>query len=572
MLHHLLALAGESEPGFASETIRWQVELSPKGKLLGVLPLGDGKRGEVHNKVPKMHNMNAGGRSHFLVETAQTVSLYFKKDEDDKKKQAAREKHRFFVKLTDEASQQASVLKGISDFLNDKDRLRDLKDRFAELGAKPSEWIKFTVGGKDPLLDETVASWWKQWRIEDLRTSRGEASERGAMIDLLTGQCVSPADTHPKVEGLMGVGGLPTKDVVAGFDKDAFTSYGLKQSRNAAMSEATARGCVDALNSLIRESGTRLADTLVVHWFKEQLKNDQDDPLSWLSGRASAEADAASAQLRAKQLLKSIRTGERSDLAKNRYYAIALSGAAGRVMMRDWMEGAFETLVTNVDAWFGDLSIVARDGDGLAREPKFMAVAGALVRELDDLHADIVAPLWRAAVNRLPIPHRLLAQAVLRARVDVIKDNPANHARMGLMKAYFVRDQQGGNKTMTAYLNPDHPDPAYHCGRLLAVLSGLQRSALGDVGAGVVQRYYTAASQTPALIIGRLMSNAKNHLGKLEGGLAYWYENKIAEVMSRIRDSAPRTLDLEHQSLFALGYYQQLAADRAGRPNANKED
>lgn len=123
---------------------------------------------------------------------------------------------------------------------------------------------------------------------------------------------------------------------------------------------------------------------------------------------------------------------------------------------------------------------------------------------------------------------------------------------------------------MSAYLNPEHPNSAYHCGRLLAVFARLQRAALGDVGAGVVQRYYTAASQTPGLVLGRLAANAKNHLSKLEGGLAWWYENQIADVMSRIRDQIPSTLTLENQSLFALGYYQQLAALNAGKSNGNR--
>lgn len=124
---------------------------------------------------------------------------------------------------------------------------------------------------------------------------------------------------------------------------------------------------------------------------------------------------------------------------------------------------------------------------------------------------------------------------------------------------------------MTAYLNPEHPAPAYHCGRLLAVLANLQRAALGDVGAGVVQRFYAAASQTPGLMLGRLVSNARNHLSKLDGGLAHWYENKIAEIMSRLHDGAPRILDLEGQGLFALGYYQQLADMRAGTKNTTNE-
>lgn len=110
------------------------------------------------------------------------------------------------------------------------------------------------------------------------------------------------------------------------------------------------------------------------------------------------------------------------------------------------------------------------------------------------------------------------------------------------------------------YVNEEHASAAYHCGRLMAVLASLQRSALGDVGAGVVQRYYAAASSTPALVMGRLTRLSQFHLAKMESpGLTYWYESQIAGIWTRVRDALPRTLSLEEQSLFALGYYQQLA-------------
>lgn len=115
---------------------------------------------------------------------------------------------------------------------------------------------------------------------------------------------------------------------------------------------------------------------------------------------------------------------------------------------------------------------------------------------------------------------------------------------------------------MGPYLNENHPDPAYQCGRLMAVLARVQTAALGDVGAGVVQRYYAAASSTPALILGRLVRTSQFHLNKLEGGLAHYFEGKMADIWSRIKDKLPTTLTLEQQSLFALGYYQQLAHDR----------
>jgi CRISPR-associated protein Csd1 len=228
-------------------------------------------------------------------------------------------------------------------------------------------------------------------------------------------------------------------------------------------------------------------------------------------------------------------------------------------MVRDWMEGRFEDLVRNVEAWFADLSIVRRDGAGLAREPKLFAVLGALVRALDDLPAPWEAALLRAALRREAIPHRFLAAALGRMKIDILKDDPFNHARAGLLRAFLVRQ---GDTAMQATLNEEHPEPAYHCGRLMAVLAALQYRALGDVGAGVVQRYYAAASSTPALVLGRLARTAQFHLNKLDAGLARWFDGRLGEIWSRIGDRVPQTLTLEQQSLFALGYYQQIAADR----------
>ena len=152
--------------------------------------------------------------------------------------------------------------------------------------------------------------------------------------------------------------------------------------------------------------------------------------------------------------------------------------------------------------------------------------------------------------------------ALARFKIDVLDpEKPFNHARMGLLKASLVRKKQG-DPHMLPYLNEDHPEPAYHCGRLMAMLAAVQYRALGDVGASVIQRYYAAASTTPALVLGRLTRTSQFHLDKLDRGLARWYEKRIAETWGRIRDAVPQTLDLEEQSLFALGYYQQIAHDR----------
>jgi CRISPR-associated protein Csd1 len=558
----------DSEPGFKTREVRWCIELSSDGRFLNVLPLGDGRRGVMQPRCSDMHGTQAGGKSHFLVETAQTVARLYKAREEREKIASTREKHHFFVDMLCKAANSIPALRPLANVTKSKSQLREIRKALKSHRAKPADWLGWRVEGIDPREDKTVQAWWREWRKTDMGGGLPDStpSGEGDMVCFLTGDATQPLPTHPKITGLSGVGGLSMGDVMVGFDKAAFGSFGLDQSANAAMSAEAAQKYVDGLNDLIRSHSRKLANALVVHWFKERVAQE-DDPLEWLNGFESQEQTEASALAAARRMLDSIRSGERGDLGNNHYYALALSGASGRVMVRDWMEGRFEDLVCNIEAWFADLAIVARDGKGQAHDPKFMAVCGALVRELKDLPAPTSATLWKVAVQHLPIPQPLMAQALARFRTDLVdKDQPPfNHARMGLIKAYFVRLQPGGAHTMTAYLNPDHPEAAYHCGRLLAVFSNLQRAALGDVGAGVVQRYYAAASQTPGLILGRLTSNARNHLGKLEGGLAWWYENQIADVMGHLGDGAPRILDLNGQGLFALGYYQQLAALRSGK-------
>jgi len=573
MLRRLMEYARQAgldaEPGFTTRKARWLVQVSEAGEFVNLLPLGDDTSGEAIPKCPDMHGMNAGGKAHFLVETAQTVALLFRRNEDEKRIAATREKHEFFVKMISQAADDVPRLVPLRGLLSDTGQLQVLRDRLEQERANPTDWLAWRVGGEDPLKMDVVLDWWRTWREKDLaqvQTAAKGKKKTDEMLCFLSGESIKPLRKHPPIIGLSSVGGAGTGDVLAGFDKAAFRSFGLKKAQNAAMRAECVQQYVDALNHLIRNRSRKLANVMVVHWFKERVE-PEEDPLAMVHvPPETAEAGAAES---ARSILDAIRKGTRPIPTDNRYYAITLSGAAGRVMVRDWMEGSFEELVDKAAQWFADLEIVERDGKRLARDPKFMAVCGGMVRELNDLSAPVVTTLWRVALLGLPIPQPFVAQALARFRADLVNNQSFNHARMGLMKAYFIRK---GGEDMSAYLNREHPAPAYQCGRLLAILASLQRAALGDVGGGVVQRYYVAASQTPGLIVGRLIANAKNHLNKLDGGLTHWYEDQVAEVMSRIRDDIPASLDLEGQTLFALGYYQQIAALRAGNKAADVAD
>ena len=111
-------------------------------------------------------------------------------------------------------------------------------------------------------------------------------------------------------------------------------------------------------------------------------------------------------------------------------------------------------------------------------------------------------------------------------------------------------------------LDPTRPEGAYHLGRLLAVLDKCQQDALGSVNATLVDRYYGAASSTPAAIFPTLLRNNRHHLAKLRKEKAGWaitQERLIQEVMDGL-NAFPRTLNLESQGLFALGFHHQRQA------------
>ncbi len=578
MLDRIIAYAEQqgltAEPGFARKKVSWVIQCDRDGRFIGILPLLDGKRPRSFDCCPDLSQgelvSGSTPRSQFLIESLQTVALYAKAGESDDKLQKAEGKHRYFVFLLKQAATALPELEAAADMLSDEPQLAAIRNELERLSPKPKPTDTATVwiDSLNPLAMDRWHDWWRRFR-QMLHAENGKRGNAKAvtMRGFLSGENIEPASTHDKIKGLAGVGGLGTGDVVIGFDKEAFQSYGLKKSTNAAVSAENAKLYAETLNRLIADRSQKLGNALVLFWYSHPVAREED-AFAFLSDPETPEAGVETLP---RKLLRAIERGERPDLGDNHYYALTLSGASGRVMVRRWMEGQFADLVKNVDDWFSHLQIVARDG-GLSRAakpPKFLAVAGSIERDLGDVSSPLMTQLWESAITGGYVPHTAQAKALLRCRVDIIQDSPANHARMGLLKAYHIRNK--GDAHMKPYLNPDHPSAAYQSGRLMAILANLQRAALGDVGAGVVQRYYAAASQTPALTLGRLVRNAKNHLAKLEGGLQFWYENRIAEVMGRIHDAIPRTLDLEQQSLFALGYYQQLAALRAGTGNKESD-
>jgi CRISPR-associated protein Csd1 len=615
MLHLLAQYARDhelvAEPGFKPKQARWALFFSDDGRFLHVAEQGDPderpKRGRTFGKCPDLSQpeikRGGAGCRHFLLDTLEVVTLFGDSADDPK----LRAKHDYFVELLKQAAPILPELELIAAALESEAVVAEIGRQLAEHAAKPTEHVTFAVMDREPpfLVDDPCwHEWWRGFRrsIADVNKPCDKKRKPKATVNemrcFVSGEIVEPVPTHPKIEGLSDVGGLPMGDVLAAFKQESFCSYGLEQANNAAVSEELAASYRAALNHLIRNHGRSLAGAKVVHWYSGRTPiAPESDPLTLLEGdfsflddESDREAEERDAQRRARELLNSIHTGTRPDLADCRYYILVVSGNSGRVVVRAWNEGPFADLVANITRWFEDLEIVSLDGVRSPRTPGIERLVTALLPEqksgqnradwLKPVGSERTALLAAALSDALPIPRSALARVVLLNRLEhqkgdlgeELKDErnaPAVrarlYARMALMKAYHIRK---GDKAMSASLNKEHSNPAYHCGRLLYVLARLQKEIMPEVKAGVIQRFYVSASTTPGLVFGRLIGNSSKHLtalGKEREGLARWFEHKVKEILAAIdahTGGIPPTLNLEEQSLFALGYYHQMAETR----------
>jgi CRISPR-associated protein Csd1 len=112
-------------------------------------------------------------------------------------------------------------------------------------------------------------------------------------------------------------------------------------------------------------------------------------------------------------------------------------------------------------------------------------------------------------------------------------------------------------------------NPSYRLGRLFAVLEKIQEeSAGGSLNKTIRDRFYGAASSTPATVVPLLLKLKNHHVAKLDDrGQRMLYrafqdhrpDDYISKVLEGVRD-VPAHLSLPDQGRFALGYYHQRQA------------
>lgn len=353
-------------------------------------------------------------------------------------------------------------------------------------------------------------------------------------------------------------GGQSSGTALISANEEAFESYGLEASRVAPTCESCAEKFTKALNALLATEANnyRFRGAVFIFWTREE---------SGFSFRSFLDRPDAE-EVRA--LMASVRTGRAVEqMDEIAFYAASLTGSGGRAVVRDWMDTTVGGVKSNLARWFGMQRVTGWDGSD-PRPIGIYQLAGSTVLDMKDLPSPTVRAMLRTALTGAPLPLSLLAQAIRRNQAE----QRVTHPRAALIKLALMgrnHDYDYEEDDMVS-LNEEHPSAAYHCGRLLAELETAQRRAVPGVKATITDRFYGTASTAPASVFPRLVRGAQPHLAKLERdnpGVQRALQRRIEDICSRVF-VFPRTLTMEQQGLFCLGYYHQRAHDRASAIDA----
>ena len=422
----------------------------------------------------------------------------------------------------------------------------------------PGETITFRVGSKIPAhADEGFHEIEKFWaRYTSCGATARSNNQNPIMTCLVTGEETAVEPRLPfLLKGLYG--GQPSGTALVSANAKAFTSYGLQNSLTSPISRDAAERFTKALNHLLASSNTRLSigTTAYVFWTREP---EAFDVLAMLD-RPDPQA--------VKNLMESPFSGQQvygTDI--NLFYALALSASVARAVVRDWLETTVPAVQANLKCWFHNQQITDAYGEKGKPLGVYALAASAFLGAAKEMLPAVPTALVRTALQGTRLPDDLLAKLVRRNRAE----RQITYPRAALIK--LVLTTQKGEELM-ANMDKLNEDPnltgkdlqAYQCGRLLAELEALQRAAIGKVNASLSDRYYGAASSTPATAFPALMRNRQAHLSKLrksKTGAFLAIDERIEAIVADL-PTFPKTLNMQQQGLFSLGYYHQRAYQRA---------
>lgn len=578
--HHLLERKtdGIAPFGYSQEKISYALVITLEGELVDVMDMRDtsGKKPRPGMlTVPQPEKRTSGVKPNFLWDKSSYVLGVSSKGGD-----RTLEEHQAFKQVHSDilAEESDPALTALLRFLKTW-----TPDQFQISAVFKDEMLDanfvFRIDGQQGFVHETPAA--MALRARMLEQSAGKTS-----MCLVTGREQPIARLHPAIKGVNGAQSSGAS--IVSFNKDSFGSYLKAQGDNAPVSEQVAFGYSTVLNHLLRRDDSnkqrlQLGDTTVVFWAEAQTEEQAEAAELLFSGWLQPPTDA-SETMRLGAAMAAVAQGRPlPDLDLNispdtKIFILGLAPNASRLSIRFWERGSLQRFAERLVAHYQDLLL----------EPKPWRTEPSIWRLLietvphrdgrgraDDIQPLLAGEMARAVLTGSRYPRTLLTNLIMRMRAD----GHISPLRVALCKGVLARDRRLGvkgiDKEVPVSLETNNTDPGYLLGRLFATLENVQEAAQGkNVNATIRDRYYGAASATPASIFPVLIRNAQHHLGKVrkdKPGLAVNLEKQVSEIVDLLGSTFPRSLRIEAQGRFAIGYYHQTQARYIKPDNHNEE-
>ncbi|QIM68373.1 type I-C CRISPR-associated protein Cas8c/Csd1 [Basfia succiniciproducens] len=567
--------------GFSEEKIGWVLVINQDGQLVDVVPnLSDGKKPLAKSMVVPQSFKRPGvtPKPFFLWDkTAYVLGV-----ESNKDKATAKEQPFVISQKTFEAFKQSHLeLFKDSQDLGLQAVCRFLEKWQPEHFSQPpclTEMLDanlvFKLDGCSGYIHQREAA---QTLWADLL--KDDNAEQG--ICLISGANAPIARLHPAIKGVFG--GQSSGGSIISFNKESFASFGKEQGSNAPVSEASAFAYTTTLNYLLREKAHRLSigDTSTVFWAEADNSANAEAAVGFLAS-VFAPPDDEQESKKVFYILEQIAKGRplqevAPELSPDtRFYILGLAPNAARISVRFWLDTTFGQLADNMARYWRDLHIEPPAWRGkppailrilLETTPKRKGADGRLKKsESKDIPPQLAGEYMRSILTGRAYPKTMLTRMIGRIR----SDGYISGLRVAVIKAVINRNSLY-KEELTMGLNEETKDIPYRLGRLFAIIELAQSSALGELNAGVRDKFYGGASSSPHSTFPILLDNYRTHIAGLRKGkkakwvkgdskkLANWLEAKVGEIVGVFDAETPfpRHLSLEEQGRFVVGYYHQ---------------
>jgi CRISPR-associated protein Csd1 len=537
---------GIAPEGFEYKEIPFVIVLNNEGEVIQI----DDTRKQVGRNlrakaflVPQGEKRASGVRANLLWDNAEyALGLCRSEGKPDR----VVEQHNAFIHRIRSLNSNDEGVLAILNFVQNKpvDKIID-KPLFDEISAS-NPFISFRLVSDSCLICEREAVVVKILEIP---------SEGNVGICMITGVEDSIANLQPAIKGVQGAN--TTGGNIVSFNLSAFNSFGKSQGKNAPIGEKTTFAYTTALNYLLGKDSSqklRVGDATAVFWSERKSHFEHEFSL-FLDEPPKDNPDALTNAVNT--LLKAIDTGVMTLEEKNtRFFILGLSPNAARISIRFWHVGTIGEFSGRLAQHFHDLEIVhaSHERDHLSMWWLLSRISAQ--EKTENIPPNLAGEWMRAILAGLPYPDSLFQAALRRIQAE----RKVTYPRVAIVKACLNRKKRFSHlseKEITVSLDKENNNVGYRLGRLFAVLEKIQEDAQPNINATIRDRYYSAASGTPASVMPILLRMKNHHLAKLpHKGQQVNYEKLLGEVLSEIGDFPPQLM-LQDQGRFAIGYYHQ---------------